>query len=108
LKGIDSEQTHRRVVLDDDARDASPPPTAGPRYSQGIRENYHTVGPAKAKDGSVELIGWEIEVIGFALRVVSVFIIPLLPWVVDGWVIAAWSSPEGGVRHSSSDVAGDD
>lgn len=95
-------------MLDNEARDAGSPLDAQSGGSQGTRDDYQTVGPAKANDGSVEVSGCDIEVIGFALRVVSVFIIVLLLCVVDGWAIAAWSSPEGGVRHSSSDVAGDD
>jgi hypothetical protein len=45
-------------------------------------------------------------VIALALIVVSVFIILLC--AVEGCAIATWSSPEGGVRHSSSNVSGDE
>jgi hypothetical protein len=62
------------------------------------------VGPTNANEESVGLT--EAEVIALALIVLSVFIILLC--AVDGCVIATWSSPEGGVRHSSSDVPGDD
>ncbi len=63
------------------------------------------MGPANAKDGSVEFMGFGIDDIDLDLIVVSVFIILLCD---DEWAIAAWSSPEGGVRHSSSEVSGED
>jgi hypothetical protein len=68
--------------------------------------NYQIVGPAKANEGSVGFTECKAEVIALALIVVSVFIILLC--AVDGCAIATWSSPEGGVRHSLSDVSGDD
>jgi hypothetical protein len=48
----------------------------------------------------------ELEAITLALMVVSVFI--KLLWAVEGCAVATWLSPDGGVRHSSSDVSGDD
>jgi hypothetical protein len=62
------------------------------------------VGPANANEGSVGFA--EVKVIALALIAVSVFIILLC--AVEGCAIATWSSPEGEVRHSSSDVSGDD
>jgi hypothetical protein len=74
-EGIDAgESSPVTVVLDSDTRDASHDPSGFPRH----KGTYQTVGPANAKDGSVEPSGCEIEEIGLALRVVSVFIMLLL------------------------------
>jgi hypothetical protein len=54
----------------------------------------------------VSVNGCEIEETDFDLRVVSVF--SILECGVDGYAIAAWSLMDGGVRHYSSDVTGDD
>jgi hypothetical protein len=61
------------------------------------------VGPVKVNEGSVGFTKSGVEVIALALIVVSVFIILLC--AADGCDIATWLSPEGGVRHSSSDVS---
>lgn len=70
---------------------------AGCRSAAG---NYQTVGPAKANEGSV----WIFD-IGFALRVASFDEWTWLePCAIElCWAMAAGSSADGGVRHSSEE-----
>jgi hypothetical protein len=56
-------------------------------------------------EGSVGFTECELGEITLALIMVPVFIILL--WAVDGGGLATWSSPDGGVRHSSSGISGD-
>jgi hypothetical protein len=91
------------AVFDSEAHNAATYRLGDPAIPNA-KGNYHIVGPANENEGSVRFT--EVEMIALALIVVSVFIILLC--AAEGCAIATWSSPEGGVRHSSSDVSGDD